>query len=53
MSTEGKWATIRVPSRPSHQKLWCGKRFVSFHDNFWVSSPRIPASTANCGNAAE
>ena len=41
------------PSIPSHQKVWCGMRLVSFQDSFCVSSQRMPAARAICGRAAE
>ena len=52
VSTGGKCVNTRVPSIPSHQNVWCGMRFVSFHDSFWVRNQRTPASFASCGNAA-
>ena len=52
MSTGGKWVNSRLPSMPSHQKVWCGIRLVSFHEVFWVRNHRIPASRAICGSAA-
>ncbi len=53
MSAGGKWVSTLVPSMPSHQKVWCGKEFVSFHDSFWVRNHCAPASLAICGYAAE
>ncbi len=52
MSTGGKWVKTRVPSMPSHQKVWCGILSVWFHDSFWVRNHFTPASRASCGNAA-
>jgi hypothetical protein len=40
VSAEGKWVKTRVPSSPSHRKEWCGKRFVVFHEIFWVRNQR-------------
>ena len=53
MSTGGKWVKIRVPSIPSHQNVWCGNRFVLFHDSFWVMNHREPDSAISCGRPAE
>ena len=36
MSIGGKWVNTRVPSMPSHQKVWCGNLFVWFQEIFWV-----------------
>ncbi len=43
VSTGGKWVSTRVPSRPSHQNVECGKRLVRFHDSFWVTNRRHAA----------
>ena len=44
MSTGGKWVKTRVPSMPSHQKVWCGNRLVWFQEIFWVRNQRDPDS---------
>ena len=53
MSTGGKWVKTRVPSMPSHQKVWCGNWLVSFQEIFWVRNQRAPAAVAICGSAPE
>ena len=53
MSTGGKWVKIRVPSMPSHQKVWCGIRLVWFQEIFWVRNHLQPAALTICGRAAE
>ena len=52
MSTGGKCVKTRVPSMPSHQKVWWGKTLVVFHEIFWVRNQRQPASVTICGSAA-
>jgi hypothetical protein len=52
VSTGGKCVKIRLPSMPSHQKVWCGIRLVSLHEIFWVRKNRAPAARAICGSAA-
>src|SRR6516165_5176944 len=49
----GKWVRSLDPSWPSHQKVECGKRLVSFQLIFWVIKAVTPAWRAICGNAAE
>jgi len=53
VSTGGKCVKIRVPSMPSQRKVWCGIRFVSFQEIFWVRNHRDPAAATICGSAAE
>ena len=52
MSTGGKWVKIRVPSMPSHRKVWCGNLFVCDQEIFWVSSHLEPAALMICGSPA-
>jgi hypothetical protein len=52
VSTGGKWVKTRVPSMPSHQKVWWGKGFVRLQEIFWVRNHRQPASFTICGMAA-
>jgi hypothetical protein len=52
VSTGGKWVKTRVPSMPSHQKVWWGIRLDWFQLSFWVRNQRIPASFASWGKAA-
>ena len=52
VSTGGKWVSTRVPSMPSHQKVWCGKTFTRFHEIFWVRNHRQPACRTSWGSAA-
>jgi hypothetical protein len=49
VSTGGKWVKIRVPSMPSHQKVWWGNLLVWFQEIFWVRNHSLPASLASCG----
>jgi hypothetical protein len=37
---------------PSHQKVWCGKRFTWFQEIFCVRKCRIPAAASTCGRLA-
>ena len=53
VSDGGKWEKMRVPSMPCHQKEWCGKRLVSFHEIFRVRNQSIPARRMSCGMLAE
>lgn len=53
MSTGGKCVKIRVPSMPSHWKVWYGNLFTSFHEIFCVRKLSIPAARAICGSAPE
>ncbi len=53
MSTGGKWVNTRVPSMPSHWKVWCGKGLVRFQEIFWVRNHSAPARRTICGSAAE
>lgn len=43
---------IRVPSMPSHQKVWCGKVLTWLQEIFWVSSHLLPAALMICGRPA-
>ena len=52
MSADGKCVSTRVPSSPSHRKVWCGKRLVVFHEIFWVRNHREPESATSWGRAA-
>jgi hypothetical protein len=52
VSTGGKWVKIRVPSMPSHRKVWCGNLLVCDHEIFWVSSHLEPAALMICGSPA-
>src|SRR6516164_9428908 len=49
----GKCVRRLDPSWPSHQKVECGKRLVSFQLIFCVIKAVTPAWTAICGRAAE
>ena len=42
----------RVPSMPSHWKVWCGKALVRLQEIFWVSIQRAPAALMICGRPA-
>lgn len=53
VSTGGKCVKTRVPSRPSHQKVWCGNGFVCDQEIFCVRNQREPESFTSCGSAAE
>jgi len=52
LSTGGKWVKIRVPSMPSHRKVWWGNLFVCDQEIFWVSSHLDPAALMICGSPA-
>ncbi len=52
MSIGGKCVKIWVPSRPSHQKVWCGNLFFWFQEIFWVRNHFEPDSFTSCGSAA-
>ena len=52
MSTGEKCVNTLVPSRPSHQNVWWGNRFVSFQLSFCVKNQRAPPSATICGSAA-
>lgn len=52
MSTGGKWVKTRVPSMPSHQKVWCGNLLTCDQEIFWVRNQLAPASLTICGIAA-
>ncbi len=52
MSTGGKCVKIRVPSMPSHWKVWCGNLLVWLHEIFCVSSHLEPAALMICGRPA-
>src|SRR5260370_19282821 len=44
VSAGGKWVKIRVPSIPSHIKVWCSGLLVSFHESFWGAKDSEPPS---------
>ncbi len=43
---------MRVPSMPSHQKVWCGNALVVFQEIFCVRNHSMPASFMSWGRAA-
>ncbi len=49
MSTGGKWVSTRVPSIPSHMKVWCGNLLTRFQEIFWVRNHLAPASADDLG----
>lgn len=52
MSTGGKCVKMRVPSMPSHRKVWCGNLLVCDHEIFCVSSHLEPAALMIWGSPA-
>ncbi len=42
----------RVPSMPSHQKVWCGKVLDWLHEIFCVRNHFEPDNLTSCGIAA-
>lgn len=52
MSTGGKCVKTRVPSMPSHQKVWWGNLLTWDQEIFWVRNHWEPESLTICGIAA-
>src|SRR4051794_36748636 len=53
VSTGGKWVKTRVPSMPSHQKVWCGNLLNWLQEIFCVRKYVERDRRTSCGIAAE